>query len=112
MLASEPPPVDLNRTGTPIRLAARAAEAESTLEMDEDAFRAFYDRTARILWAYLSRMTGDPHAADDLVQESYYRFLRSGARLDGEAHFIHAAGISLFRRPSIGWIGVGPSFGM
>lgn len=71
------------------RLAASAGEAASTLEMDEDAFRAFYDRTARILWAYLSRMTGDPHAADDLLQEAYYRIIRCGVRFDGEAHQRH-----------------------
>ena len=46
-------------------------------EMDEEAFRAFYDRTARALWVYLSRMTGDSQVADDLLQESYYRLLRS-----------------------------------
>jgi RNA polymerase sigma-70 factor, ECF subfamily len=71
------------------RLSGQAAEAASPLEMDEDAFRAFYDRTARILWAYLSRMTGDPQAADDLLQEAYYRFIRAGARLEGEAHQRH-----------------------
>jgi RNA polymerase sigma-70 factor (ECF subfamily) len=71
------------------RLARGAEDAASVLEMDEDAFRAFYDRTARILWAYLARTTGNPHAADDLLQETYYRFLRSGARLEGEAHQRH-----------------------
>ena len=68
------------------RLAAQAGRAERALDIDEDAFRPFYDRTARVLWAYLSRMTGDPQAADDLLQEAYFRFIRSGARLDGEAH--------------------------
>jgi RNA polymerase sigma-70 factor, ECF subfamily len=71
------------------RLATGAGAAESALEMDEDAFRAFYDRTARILWAYLARVTGDSHAADDLLQETYYRFIRAGARLDSEAHRRH-----------------------
>ena len=62
-------------------------------EMDEEAFRSFYDRTARSLWAYLSRLTNDPAQADDLLQESYYRFLRAKAEHESEAHRRH----SLFR---------------
>lgn len=54
--------------------------------MDEDEFRAFYERTARPLWSYLSRITGDPHQADDVLQEAYYRFYRAGARHADEAH--------------------------
>jgi len=54
--------------------------------MDEETFRAFYDRTARSVWTYLSRMSGDPQAADDLLQETYYRFLRVRTNWDSEAH--------------------------
>ena len=68
------------------RLQSGAEEADVALEMDEDTFRAFYDRTSRALWAYLSRMTGDGHAADDLLQESYYRFLRTRVDYESEAH--------------------------
>lgn len=68
------------------RLQAAADEAEVTFEMDEDTFRAFYDRTSRALWAYLSRMSGDASAADDLLQETYYRFLRTRVEYEGEAH--------------------------
>jgi DNA-directed RNA polymerase specialized sigma24 family protein len=59
------------------RLGAASADATDALQMDEDTFRAFYDRTARGVWAYLSRTTGDPRLADDLLQETYYRFLRA-----------------------------------
>lgn len=68
------------------RLESTAAETNVAFEMDEDTFRAFYDRTARMLWAYLSRMTGSPQLSDDLLQETYYRFLRARVAHDSEAH--------------------------
>ena len=74
------------------RLEAVRAQ-DVAFEMDEEAFRSFYDRTARSLWAYLSRLTGDPAQADDLLQETYYRFLRAKATHESEAHRRH----SLFR---------------
>jgi RNA polymerase sigma-70 factor (ECF subfamily) len=58
--------------------------------MDEDAFHSFYDRTARGLWAYLARVTGDRHAADDLLQETFYRFLRASAAYESEEHRRHS----------------------
>lgn len=54
--------------------------------MGEEEFRSFYERTARPLWAYLSRITGDRQKADDLLQETYYRFYRAAATYESEAH--------------------------
>lgn len=54
--------------------------------MDEETFRAFYERTARGIWAYLARITGDRQLADDLLQETFYRFLRAAATHDSEEH--------------------------
>jgi RNA polymerase sigma-70 factor (ECF subfamily) len=67
------------------QLRASTTEAVA-LEMDEDAFRGFYDRTARALRAYIARVTGDRALADDLLQESYYRLLRARAAYESEAH--------------------------
>ena len=68
------------------RLRTDEADAAVPLEMDEESFRGFYDRTARSLRAYLARVTGDGALADDLLQEAYYRFLRARSNYEGEAH--------------------------
>ena len=57
-----------------------------TFVMDEDTFRAFYDRTAGGVWSYLARVTGDRQLADDLLQETFYRFLRASAAYESENH--------------------------
>jgi RNA polymerase sigma-70 factor (ECF subfamily) len=63
-----------------------AVDAQADLVMDEDTFRAFYERNARGVWAYLARVAGDRQTADDLLQETFYRFLRAAAEHDSEDH--------------------------
>jgi RNA polymerase sigma-70 factor, ECF subfamily len=61
-------------------------EAERTFQMTEEAFRTFYELTARPVRVYLARMTGDDRLADDLLQETYYRFLRANLTFDSDDH--------------------------
>src|SRR5687768_17231549 len=69
-----------------VELDASMKAREKSSAMDEDTFRAFYDRTARMTWAYLWRLTGDRSLADDLLQETYYRFVRLGNTYESEQH--------------------------
>jgi RNA polymerase sigma-70 factor (ECF subfamily) len=54
--------------------------------MDEAAFRHLHQLTARPLRAYLARCCGDLSLADDLLQESYLRLLRSGFEGEDDTH--------------------------
>jgi RNA polymerase sigma-70 factor (ECF subfamily) len=67
-------------------LALEGGQDACALHMTEEAFRAFYERTARPLWAYLARATGEPQTADDLLQDAYYRLLRAKVVFEDDAH--------------------------
>jgi RNA polymerase sigma-70 factor (ECF subfamily) len=45
--------------------------------MDEQAFQVLYRQMARPLWAYISRALDDRTDADDILQETFLRLLRS-----------------------------------
>ena len=66
--------------------AATDRRSEGTNPMDEAAFRELYARTARQIWAYLARATGSDSAADDLLQDTYFRMIRAGFQPDSDDH--------------------------
>lgn len=65
------------------------AAADGAFAMEESAFTAFYERTARPLRAYLVRVSGDRRVADDLLHEAYYRLLRAKVVFEGDDHRRH-----------------------
>jgi RNA polymerase sigma-70 factor (ECF subfamily) len=68
------------------RAQAGLAASDEAFSMDDETFRIFYDRTARALWAYLSRASGSRTLADDLLQESYVRLLQAKLVSSDEAY--------------------------
>ena len=62
------------------RLSGSIADSIERPNVNQEAFRIFYNRTSRPLRAYLLRMSGRVDVADDLLQESYCRFLAASLR--------------------------------
>src|ERR1039458_375666 len=69
----------------PAPLCPAMAEAESGIlgktklpqQLDENAFCEFYREVGPTLWSYIRRTSGDAALADDILQETFYRFLRA-----------------------------------
>jgi RNA polymerase sigma-70 factor (ECF subfamily) len=55
-----------------------------------DDYRIFYDQHKNKLFAYLMRMTGDYHLADDIMQESFIRFLERYGNAEKSAPLLYA----------------------
>jgi RNA polymerase sigma-70 factor (ECF subfamily) len=62
------------------------ADIEDQRVMDESAFRDLYARTAKPIWAYLVRSSGNATLADDLLQETYFRMIRAGFEPESDDH--------------------------
>lgn len=60
-------------------IARRTAQdcAQQGCCMDEDAFRGFYQETAPALQGYIRKTCGNAALAQDIFQETFYRFLRA-----------------------------------
>ena len=92
----------------PVAPATDSPAIDEALHMDEEAFRGFYNRTSSMLWAYIARATNDTAGADDLLQEAYFRLLRSTTTFESEEHrknYLFRIATNLirdrFRRPRI-----------
>jgi RNA polymerase sigma-70 factor, ECF subfamily len=54
--------------------------------MDEAKFEVFYRRMAGGIWSYIYRMTGNPTLTDDLMQKTFFRFIRSRPTIANDDH--------------------------
>jgi RNA polymerase sigma-70 factor, ECF subfamily len=72
----------------PIPLAPARAETRggghAQVPMDEARFEEFYRKTARALWSYLFRLSGDAATTDDLLQKAFLRLLRANPRVPSD----------------------------
>jgi RNA polymerase sigma-70 factor (ECF subfamily) len=66
-------------------IAAWAAPGREQTAAGEEGFKRLYEATSRPLWGYLHHASGRPDVADDLLQETYCRFLLRQAPAMDEA---------------------------
>jgi RNA polymerase sigma-70 factor (ECF subfamily) len=59
------------------RGSALAERAQLPQRMDEAAFTAFYREMGPALRSYIQKVSGDAALADDILQETFFRFLRA-----------------------------------
>jgi RNA polymerase sigma-70 factor (ECF subfamily) len=66
---------DLTAAAIPAIAASGGADTHDRTAMDERQFQLLYEATARPIHAYLTGITGQRDIADDVLQETYFRFL-------------------------------------
>lgn len=67
---------DMTAAAIAASTAAADRKAWDSTAMDERQFQLLYDATARPIHAYLIGVTGQRDIADDVLQETYFRFLQ------------------------------------
>jgi RNA polymerase sigma-70 factor (ECF subfamily) len=65
---------------------AKPSRPQPNPPMNEAKFEALYRQTAAAVWSYLFRLTGDAAAADDLLQKTFFRLLRTNPVVAGDDH--------------------------
>ena len=78
--------VDVMLLPVTLPLERTAPPKRAPRPMDEARFEAFYRANAGSLWSYIYRLTGNPATADDLLQKSFFRFLRANPQAASEGH--------------------------
>ena len=63
----------------------------------EDAFAALFADRSKPLYGYLSRLSGDPELAEDLVQECFVKLYRRGAMPDDPPAWLVSVAHNLLR---------------
>ncbi len=66
-------------------IAAWVTAGREQTAAGEEGFRRLYEATSRPLWGYLQHASGRPDVADDLLQETYCKFLLHKAPAMDEA---------------------------
>ena len=64
-----------------------AAAVALARDGDSEAFHALVDRHSRAVYRIAYRMTGSPHDAEDVVQETFLRAYRQLGRFESRANF-------------------------
>jgi RNA polymerase sigma-70 factor (ECF subfamily) len=64
-----------------------AAAVALARDGDSEAFRSLVERHSRAVYRLAHRMTGNPHDAEDVVQETFLRAYRQLGRFESRANF-------------------------
>ena len=83
----------LSSIAHPLKVELRQKDRETnqngTLYMEEDRkkiWEKFYENYSRSFWFYIYKICGDEPMADDVFQESFYKFLKAKINFQNEKH--------------------------